>query len=601
LRSGERERVERRLAAILAVTVVDYSRLIGADKDSALERLKAHVCDWIDPKIRQYGGHLVQPPDDGSLVEFPSVVDAVRCAAEIQRGMLDREQNISAEQRICFRMGIDLGDIVVHGDTIDGDSITTAVQLGALAEPGGICMSRMVRDQVCDELPYAFTDLGEQRVRNFDQPARGWSPGADAANAPLAELLAKVAAVRSTAGAHRLSIVVLPFANLSTDPGEEYFADGVTEDLTGDLSRLRDMFVISKTTALTYRDKPTNFEEIGRELNVRYVLTGGICRMGNRVRANVELVHAETGTGIWTDRFEYEAQDVFTLQDEVTGRIVTALDLEMTAAEAERPTTDPDALDYLLRGRAVRNRGATRENLAEAIDLFATASVIDPGCGQAKALLAETLIGGVLNQLSDSTAADLERAQALIIDAQFSSARASLVHFVKGQNLRAQCRFEAAILEYETAVALDRNAVKAFAALGQCRFLTGAVDEAIPAQMRALRLSPRDPNVANWFWRIGMVRLLRTRIDEAILWLERAQSANSQLPGPWAWLAAAYALKADTERAGIALTEARRLSGDLRYSSIAEFIRSQGWALKTYALAQTTFFAGLRRAGVPEK
>jgi adenylate cyclase len=361
------------------------------------------------------------------------------------------------------------------------------------------------------------------------------------------------------------------------------------------------MVVISRNTAFTYRDKSADLEQIGRELNVRYVLEGSIRRAGNRVVADAQLMEAETGEGIWAERFEHETDDLFALQDEVTGRIAVALNLQIVSAEAARATGNPDTLDYILRGRAVLNRGATRQNFAEAMDLFANALAIDRGCDQAKALIAGALVGRVLNQLSDAAAADLEQAQALIAEAQFSSASPSLVHFIKGQILRAQCRYQAAIPEYEATLALDRNAAPAFAALGQCKFFAGAIEESIPAQERALRLSPHDPNIASWYWRIGMVHLLQSRIDDAVLWTERAHRANPQLAGPRAWLASACALRGETERAEVELARAIELSADRRYASIARFKNAQRLPAKLELMAESTFFAGLRKAGVPDE
>jgi tetratricopeptide (TPR) repeat protein len=300
------------------------------------------------------------------------------------------------------------------------------------------------------------------------------------------------------------------------------------------------------------------------------------------------------------ERFDLHANDLLWLQDEVTARIANALDLELIQAEAARPIANPDALDYVMRGRSVYNKGSTRENFAEAMGLYESALALDPSCGQAKALLAWALSGRVLDQLADTPVADLERAEVLIAEVLAVSPRDPIAHFAKAQVLRAQNRFDEAIPEYEIAVALNRNWVIAIAALGQCKFLSGAIEEAIPAQEQAIRLSPRDPHIPNWYWRIGMVHLLKSRTGEAIEWLQKAQRANPLLPGPRAWLGAAAALAGDAERAAAELTEARRL-GDDRYSSIARFKHAVVYGAKTQALAETTFFAGLRKAGLPEE
>ena len=591
----------RRLTAILAADVAGYSRLMGADEEGTHERLQAHFRERVHTKVAEHRGRIVKNTGDGFLADFQSVVDAVRCAVEVQRSMDDREPEVPEERRIRFRIGVNLGDVIVEEHDIFGDGVNVAARLEALAEPGGICVSRVVRDQVRDRLDYTFEDLGDQQVKNIARPVRVYALRLEAAaegslsRAPLAS------PVSQSPKAPRLSIVVLPFANLSNDPGQQYLADGITEDLTTDLSRIAGMVVISRTTAFTYRDKPIEVRQIGRELNVRYVLEGSIRRSGDRIRCNAQLIDAESDTHIWAERFDLLADDLLWLQDEVTGRIAIALDLELVKLEAARPSENPDAFDYILRARAAYNRDSARERFAETISLCESALALDPASIQARTLLAETLAGRVLDQLADTSAADLERAEALISDVLAASQRDPVAHFARGQVLRAQCRYEAAIPEYERTVALDRNRVNAIAALGLCKFHVGAIEQAIPAQEQAIRLSPRDPRLPNWYWRIGMAHLLKARIGDAISWLEQARSANPRLAGPRAWLAAAYALRGNTEGAAAELVEARRLSGDNRYATITGFKRSAALGAKLCALAEDTFFAGLRKAGVPEE
>ncbi len=297
----------RRLAAILAADVAGYSRLMGADEEGTHERLKAHLRQLVDPKIREHRGHIVKNTGDGMLVEFASVVDAVRCAAEMQRGMIDREPEVPDERRIRFRIGINLGDVIADGDDIFGDRVNVAARLETLAETGGICVSRVVRDQIRDKLPYPFEDRGEQNVKNIARPVRVYALRPEAiaelpvSNVPLATPISQPVV------APRMSIVVLPFTNLSDDREQQYFANGITDDLTTDLSRLADMFVISRNTAFTYRNKPVDTRQIGRELGVRYVLEGSVRRSGNRVRVNAQLIDAETDAHLWAERFERAA------------------------------------------------------------------------------------------------------------------------------------------------------------------------------------------------------------------------------------------------------------------------------------------------------
>jgi tetratricopeptide (TPR) repeat protein len=309
-----------------------------------------------------------------------------------------------------------------------------------------------------------------------------------------------------------------------------------------------------------------------------------------------------TDAHLWAERFDRATEDLFALQDEVTSRIAVALNLELVGAEATRPVERPDAFDYILQGRAAFNKGVTRENLANAISLIENALALDPNSPNAKGLLAEMLAGRVLEQITDTVAADLQRAEGLIKETLAVAPGNPLAHFAKAQILRCQNQFEAAIPEYEIAIALNRNWVAALAALGLCKFYAGAIEEAIPAQEQAIRLSPRDPRITNWYWRIGMIHLLQSRANEAILWIEKARGANPGAAGPHAWLASAYALKGETERATAELAEARRLSGDHRYSSIARFKGTTSFGVpKNNALAEITFFAGLRKAGMPEE
>jgi adenylate cyclase len=593
----------RRLAAILAADVAGYSRLMGADEEGTHERLRAHLGQLVDPKIREHKGRTVKNTGDGMLVEFPSVVDAVRCAAELQRAMIDREAGMPEDRRIRFRVGINLGDIIVDGDDIFGDGVNVAARLEALSDPGGLCISRTVRDQIRDKLPYPFEDLGEQSVKNIARPVRVYALRSEA----VADLPAPSAPpgppISQTAVVPRLSIVVLPFANLSNDPDQKYFADGITEDLTTDLSRLADMFVISRNTAFTYRNKPTDTKQIGRELGVRYVLEGSVRRLGNQIRINAQLIDAETDAHLWAERFNGNTADLFALQDEVTSRIAVALNLELVTAEAGRATEQPDALEYILRGRAVMNKPNTRDSLAEAISLFERALVLDPQSMQARSYLAHALAGRVLDNMTGSRAADIQRAEELLRQALVQTPENAQAHFAKGQLLRAQNRFNEAIAEYETALAFNRNLVNAYAQIGRCKFFTaGSAGEAILLNEQAIRLSPRDPAIHIWYGRIGQAHLVQSRIDESILWFERARNANPAFALHHAWLAATYALKDAVEWAAFELTEARSLSGDDRYSSLAR-LRASGFfaAPNVSALFETTFFAGLRKAGVPEE
>jgi TolB-like protein/class 3 adenylate cyclase len=592
----------RRLTAILAADVAGYSRLMGSDEEGTHERLKAHLRQLVDPKIEEHRGHIVKNTGDGVLAEFASVVDAMRCAAEVQRGMIDREPEATDDRQIRFRIGINLGDVIAEGGDIFGDGVNVAARLEALAEPGGICVSRVVRDQVRDKLDYTFEDLGEQSVKNIARPVRIYALRPEAiAGLPIASV-PPATTISQPAVAPRLSIVVLPFTNLGNDPEQQYFADGITEDLTTDLSRVAPMFGISRNTAFTYRGKPVDTKQIGRDLCVRYVLEGSVRRAGNQIRVNVQLIDAETDAHLWAERFDRNTGDLFALQNEITSRIAVALNLELVAAEAARPTEHPDALDYILRGRAASNKSASRDKYAEAISHYERALALDPGSVEAQSWLASALLGRVHDSISDSAAADITRAEPLVEQALAASPRSPLAHFAKGHLLRAQHRFEEATPEYETALAFNRNWLAALNALAQCKLYTGSMEEVIPLAEQAIRLSPRDPQIGIWCNRFGQVHLLQSRTDEAILWLERARRANSQLSYVHANLASAYALKGEPERAAAEFAEARRLTSDGRFTSIAR-LKSLGYfgVPRVRALFETTYFVGLRKAGMPEE
>jgi adenylate cyclase len=382
------ERVERRLAAILAADVAGYSRLMSVDEEGTHARLRAHLRHLVDPKIKEYGGRIVKNTGDGLLAEFPSVVDAVRCAAEIQRGMIDRNANVREDKRISFRIGISLGDVIVEPQDIFGDGVNIAARLETLAEPGGICISHTVRDQIYDKLPYAFEDLGEQSVRNIARPVHGYGMSA-AAVASLPPAAAPIQSVMSTRtisdpvaqSAPQLSLVVLPLVNLSNDPEQEYFADGITEDLTTDLSRISESFVIARNTAFTYKGKSVDAKRVGLELGVRYVLEGSVRRTGSAVRVNVQLIEAESGAHLWAERFDCDFANFAEAQDAITGRLAQTLDLKLVEVIERRierePALNRDARDLVLRGRAWLHRPRSAESRREAQRAFERALELD--------------------------------------------------------------------------------------------------------------------------------------------------------------------------------------------------------------------------------
>jgi len=408
--------------------------------------------------------------------------------------------------------------------------------------------------------------------------------------------------LRTGSSVPRLSIVVLPFTSWGDDREQQHFADGITEDLTTDLSRLADMTVISRNTAFRYRNRLTETKLIGRELGVRYVLGGSVQRSGNRVRVSAQLIDAETDAILWADRLESDADDLFAIQNEITGRIGVALNAELIGAEVNRSTDQPDVLDYILRARALYLGNApTRSIYAQQIALYDRALELDPGSRKVQGFLAWQLAARALDLMTDSANSDIALAETLANRALTTVPTTALAHFAKAQVLRAQQRFEQAIAEYETVLSLNRNWVEAIAALGHCKLMAGSIEEAIAAQERAIRLSPRDPKIWSYYFWTGQAHLLQSRVDEAIPWLEKSCSANPEHPLPHAYLASAHALKGAGERAAVELEQARKLCADDRYSSIAR-LKAVGpfGTPKISALFEATYLIGLRKAGLPD-
>jgi len=580
----------RRLAAILAADVAGYSRLIGADEEGT-GRIRALRAELIDPKIAAHNGRLVKTTGDGLLVEFASVVDALRCATEVQAGMAERNATTPADKRIEFRIGLHQGDIVVEDGDIFGDGVNVAARLEGLAEPGRICVSARVQEDAVGKLDLTFDDMGDQALRNISRPVRAYrvvmERRADAAKEPAPLPLPD-----------KPSIAALPFQNMSGDPEQDYFADGMVEEIITALSRIRWLFVIARNSTFTYKGQAVDVKQVGRELGVRYVLEGSVQRSGQQVRVNAQLIDAESDAHLWAERFDGATSDLLALQSEITSRIATALNLALVGAEAARPTERPDALDYVLRGRAAYwNAPRGLHRYAEAIDLLERALLLDPHSVEAQSYLASALTvrGG------STYAADIERAEGLIKQALATSPLDPMAHYARAQLLRAQRRWSEAILEYEVAIASNRNWATAYANIGDCKLWIGSLEETIPLEQQAIRLSPRDPNIGYWYEWIGNVHLLESRTDEAIAWFEKARNADPEFDRRHARLASAYALKGENERAAAELAEARRLAGDDRFSSIARLSRGNFGVPKVRALFEATYFAGLRKAGMPEE
>jgi class 3 adenylate cyclase/TolB-like protein/Flp pilus assembly protein TadD len=649
-------RVKRRLAAIMAADVVGYSRLMGADEEGTLGQLKAHRRQLVDPKIKQHRGRIVKTTGDGMLVEFASPVEAVRCAVEIQRGMIPRNTDVPQEKRITFRMGINLGDVIAEKGDIFGDGVNVAARLEALCESGGVAISRTVRDQIRDRLPIAFVDTGEHEVKNIARPVRVYGLPADAIatlpeeagaprfwataallahrNAALASGLAGLVALASllawiwltphsppvskqyppgaltianpgqSSSIPRLSIVVLPLLNLSGEH-DDYIVDGLTENLTTDLSaHIPDLLVISRNSAFTYKGKDVDVGQIGREFRVHYVLEGSVQRSGNQLRVNAQLVDAENGMHLWAARFDGDRTDLFAIQDQITGRIANSLGSELiriAAREAEKRRTNPDAQDFVMRGKAALLQSESPEGLHEAESLFRHATKIDSANVGALIGIASTLMTQVLAfDRNQGVPVDekINEATELIEKALTLDPTSSEAHTVRGLIFQAQRRNTEAAREYEIAISLDRNNARARDLMGQVVTYLGDPEKAIPLYEEAIRISPRDTDNLGMLLHLSVAHILLRHDDAAIEWCLKARALNPRVMYVHTDLAAAYGLKGDETAARASLAEAIKMQPKLSIAWLRA--RTPSDDPKFNRLREETLLAGLRKAGLRE-
>jgi adenylate cyclase len=487
-------RVQRRLAAILAADVAGYSRLMGANEEGTLAALKGLRRELADPKIKEHRGRIVKTTGDGLLVEFASVVDAVRCAVEVQHEMAERNVGVPDERRIQFRIGINLGDIIKDGREIYGDGVNVAARLEALAEPGGICVNRVVRDQVRDKLDFGFEDAGEQRVKNIARPLRVYHvrPGqrADeemsAAQPPLAL-------------PDKPSLAVLPFTNMSGDPEQEFVSDGIAEDVITALSHYPSLFVIARNSTFTYKGRAVDVKQVGRELGVRYVLEGSVRKAGNRIRVTAQLIEAETGNHVWANRYDRDLADIFAVQDEITHALTTALTPAIADAELRRAIRKPpeslDAWAAYQRGLWHLSK-ANSEDDTIAQNFFRRAIDLDPtfAPGYSALALAQLQAAAVYQKLSlaeaQSSAEALAR-RAVSLDGADAEARSCL-----GWALQARGELDGALVEIERALAMSPNLAVAHWQRGATLIFSGQPMKGLDALETCIRLDPRDPFMA---------------------------------------------------------------------------------------------------------
>lgn len=644
---------ERRLAAILITDVVGYSRMVSKDEDGTLRRLKALRRTVVDPRIAAAKGRIVKSTGDGVLVEFHSSVHAVACAVAIQRAAAAHNATLPENEAMHMRIGINLGDVVAEPDgDLYGDGVNVAARLEPLAEPGGLCISRSIHDQVRDKLPLRFEDRGKLELKNIARPIgvfalsaaaiaaspalpeetgpadgnavnlvarrrtglRAVAAGALAlfamggglawwawsAKAPIADHTLAVQAGLPAKPLPPLSLVVLPFANLSSDPEQAFFADGLTEDLTTDVSHLAGSFVIARNTAFTYKGKPVDVKQIGRDLGVRYALEGSVRRTGEQVVVNAQLISTETGAHIWADRFEGDRSRLGELQVEFVARLARSLDVQLTQAESlrtlrERPN-NPDAIDLAMRGWAELNKPRTPETNNIAIDLFNQSLKLDEGNSSALSGLARATITKLGMGWSLNKEKDIKDADALIEKYLLKNPSDATGQVIKGEVLRASKKFDAALAMYDAAIENNRNYALAYALKGHIYTLTGKADQATANEFYAIRLSPRDPLISQWYYFVCHSYIHQRKWEDAIPWCSKSVSiapywlAQVDLATSYAWLGKSHEAKDAVDKIL-----------KLMPGYTVEKWANAGWSDNPKFLEEYVYIVeGLRKAGLPE-
>src|ERR1700733_9588686 len=589
----------RKIVAILVADVVGYSRLANADEERTIARLRALVGDLIEPAIAAHHGRIVKRTGDGFIAEFRSVVDAARCAIEVQTGMIERNAGVAPDRRIEFRIGAHLGDVVEEADgDLMGDGVNIAARLEGIGAAGAISMSEDFYRQLKGRLDAAVTDLGPKHLKNIADPIRVYSldvgQPAQAKSAPTAP--------PERSGPPRLSIVVLPFANIGGDPEQEHFVDGVTESLTTDLSRLRSSVVIARNTAFTYKGKPFDVKTIGRDLNVCYVLEGSVQRGGNRMRVNVQLIDAETGSHLWAERFDKPLTDLFDMQGEIGGRLANALSDQPGADEASRAekAPNPDSMDLFFQGLSWIHRGRTPSHVAQARAFFDRAFDADPDNIHALVSSAGADIADGGNSFVADPSAAFGRAEAKLTQALSSFPDHARGHAFLGYVKILTKRAVEGIAECEHALTLDRNLADAHAFIGLGKIFTGRAEEAEAHINDALRLSPRDMSAYMWLTEAGIAKNHLAECEEAVLWCRRAIEANRNYPEAHFHLGSALARLGRLDEARSAVNAGLALNPSFTVSRARV-----NWTAMSddpvHPVQLAPIFEGLRAAGLAEE
>jgi adenylate cyclase len=582
--------VIRKLAVILAADVVGYSRLMAADEESTLATLNA-CRQVIEDVIARYHGRIFGTAGDSVIAEFASAVEAVRAAVAIQHDIERQNAGLPELRRMLFRVGVNLGDVMVGGDDLFGDGVNVAARLEAMAEPGGICVSGTVYDQIRNKVDVSFDDLGERSLKNIGYPVRVSRVRLERAADP-GPLLEQPAVKTPSRRSALPSIAVLPFANLGGDPEQDYFADGLTEDLITELSRFQELHVIARNSVMTYKGKPVRVQEVGRDLGVRYVLEGGVRKAGGRVRITAQLIDAASGHHLWAERFDRDLADIFAVQDEVTGRIVATLAGKLAESERRRArsgqTENLEAYDCVLRGRELWERFTPEDN-REARRLYEKAIELDPDYARAYASLAWTYLTDHNERWAGAEDQPLERALEIARRGVVANPASHSNHLALGQVCLSKSLHDEALEALQTAIALNPNDADGYVFLANALSFAGRPDEAIELIEKAQRLNPAAPR---WYaWNLGAALYLARRYDDVVSALRKGTPLSAMA---YRWLAAAYGQLGREQDAKAAAEEYLKRRPDFSLASHLGILPFQ------HAADREHYAEGLRKAGFPE-
>jgi adenylate cyclase len=585
--------VTRRLAAILAADVVGYSRLMEADEAGTLAQMKTHRRELWTPLIEKYSGRVVGTAGDSILVEFASAVAAVECSADMQRGMVERNADLPEERRMLLRVGVNIGEVIVDEDDIYGDGVNVAARLQELAEPGGIAISGNVHEQVRGKLDDAFEDTGRHEVKNIARPIQVWRWAAGTAGT----VSATIGSSEPLPLPEQPSLAVLPFDNMSGDQEQEYFTDGIVEDIITELSKYSWLLVIARNTTFTFKGASVDIKEVGRQLGVHYVMEGSVRKSGNRVRITAQLVDAQSGTHVWAERYDRELADVFAVQDEITQNVAGAIQPELISAEVDRARRKPPesmaAWDYAVRGRWHVLR-LTKEDNAEAQSLLREGLELYPGHVPILAFLSYSLIAGVIFGWSSDPVGWLTEAKELAQRAASLDENDVWVQCALGLGQFTAKQPDKAIGHYRKAIELNPSFALGHAYLALQLAFAGEPDEAIDEAETAIRLSPRDPELFHFFVAIGTAHFVAGRYEEAVAWAEKSVSARPSVPGPLRLLTTSLAHLDRTDEAREVFKRVLEITPHVSATGIRSAIHfSKSEDLQRY-------IDGMRKAGLPE-